>query len=54
MQRTVTVQQLVHNWVRPHVGLGKNKTPAMAIVLYHRSISMMELLSLQSFTSLTP
>ncbi|MFM7600987.1 MAG: IS1 family transposase, partial [Pseudanabaena sp.] len=50
----VTVQRLVHNWVRPHVGLGKNKTPAMAIGLYHRPISMLELLSLSSFTPLTP
>ncbi len=33
LQRAVTVQRLVHNWVRPHVGLGKNKTPAMAIGL---------------------
>ena len=53
LQRTVTVQRLVHNWVRPHVGLGKNKTPAMAIGLYHRLISMLELLSLRGFTCLT-
>ncbi|MCA6592138.1 MAG: IS1 family transposase, partial [Pseudanabaena sp. M38BS1SP1A06MG] len=31
LQRAVTVQRLVHNWVRPHGGLGKNKTPVMAI-----------------------
>ncbi|MCA6584190.1 MAG: hypothetical protein IM536_19685 [Pseudanabaena sp. M34BS1SP1A06MG] len=48
------MQRLVHNWVRPHGGLGKNKTPVMAIDLYHRPISMLELLSLQGFTSLTP
>ena len=34
------MQRLVHNWVRPHVGLGKNKTLAMAIRLYYRPISM--------------
>ena len=53
LQRTVTVQRLVHNWVRPHMGLGKNKTPAMAIGLYHRPLSMLELLSLRGFHSLT-
>lgn len=53
LQRTVTVQRLVHNWVRPHGGLGKNKTPVMAIALYHRPISMLELLSLRGFHSLT-
>ena len=54
LQRAVTVQRLVHNWVRPHMSLGKNKTPAMVIGLYHRPISMLELLSLRGFTSLTP
>ncbi|WP_158467635.1 MULTISPECIES: hypothetical protein [Pseudanabaena] len=47
------MQRLVHNWVRPHVGLGKNKTPAMAIGLYHRPLSMLDLLSLRGFHSLT-
>ena len=36
-----------------HVGLGKNKTPVMAIGLYHRPLSMLELLSLRGFHSLT-
>jgi hypothetical protein len=53
LQRAVTVQRLVHNWVRPHVSLGKNKTPAMVIGLYHRPLSMLELLSLRGFHSLT-
>ena len=53
LQRAVTVQRLVHNWVRPHVGLGKNKTSSMAIRLYHRPISMLELLSLRGFHSLS-
>jgi hypothetical protein len=53
LERTVTVQRLVHNWVRPHLGLGKNKTPVMAIGLYHRPISMLELLLLRGFSSLT-
>jgi hypothetical protein len=53
LQRAVTVQRLVHNWVRPHGGLGKNKTPVMAIGLYHRPLSSLELLSLRGFHSLT-
>ena len=36
-----------------NVGLGKNKTPSMAIGLYHRPISMLELLSLRGFHFLT-
>ncbi|MCA6501443.1 MAG: hypothetical protein IM583_02645 [Pseudanabaena sp. M114S2SP2A07QC] len=53
LQRAVTVQRLVHNWVIPRVGLGKNKTPVMAIGLYYRPLSMLELLSLRGFLSLT-
>jgi len=40
LEVAIKVQRLVHNWVRPHVGLGKNKTPAMAIGLYHRPLSI--------------
>ena len=54
LQRAVTVQRLVHNWVRPHVGLGKNKTPVTAIGLYHRPLSKLELLSLRGFHFLSP
>ncbi|MFN5501349.1 MAG: IS1 family transposase, partial [Pseudanabaena sp.] len=53
LQRAVTVQRLVHNWVRPHGGLEKNKTPAMEIGLYHRPISMLELLSVCGFHCIT-
>jgi hypothetical protein len=53
LQRTVTVQRLVHNWVRPQAGLGKNKAPATEIGLYHCPLSMLELLSLRGFHSLT-
>ena len=40
LQRVFDVQRLVHNWVRPHWGLGKHPTPAMALGYYHRPISM--------------
>ena len=53
LQRTATLHRLTHNWVRPHVGLGKNKTPAMAIGLFYRPVSMMELLSSRGFHCLT-
>jgi hypothetical protein len=53
LQRVVTVQRLIHNWVRPPVGLCKNKTPAMAIGLFHRPLSMLELLSSRGFYCLT-
>ena len=43
-----------YSQVRPHVGLGKRQTPAMGMGLYHRRISILELLSLQGVSSLTP
>jgi hypothetical protein len=49
LQRVLDVHRLVHNWVRPHWGLGKHQTPAMAIGYYHRPISMTELLNVQGF-----
>lgn len=52
LQRVLDVQRLVHNWVRPHWGLGKHQTPAMAIGYYHRPISMTELLTAQGFDPL--
>ena len=53
LQRALTVQRLVHNWVRSHDSLSQNTTPAMALGLYHRPISILELLSLRSFQCLT-
>lgn len=53
LQRALTVQRLVHNWVRPHDSLDQNTTPAMALGLYHRPISMLELLSLRGSHCLT-
>lgn len=53
LQRVLDIQRLVHNWVRPHWGLGKKQTPSMAIGYYHRPVSMTELLTLQGLSSLT-
>jgi hypothetical protein len=30
LQRALNVQRLIHNWIRPHWGLQKNQTPALA------------------------
>ena len=53
LQRVLDVQRLVHNWVRPHWGLGKNRTPATAMGYCSRSISMDELLTSRGFHSFT-
>ncbi len=53
LQRSLTVQRLVHNWVRLHSGLDKGTTPAMAMGLYHRPVKMEELLCWRGFPSTT-
>lgn len=53
LQRSLTVQRLVHNWVRPHWSLAKGTTPAMALGLYHRAMKMEELLTWRGFPSTT-
>lgn len=52
LQRVLEVQRLVHNWVRPHWGLAKGTTPAMAMGFCSRPISMHELLTLRGFDSI--
>ena len=49
LQRSVTVQQLIHNWVRPHWGLEKGMTPAMAIGFISRAITMEKMLTGRGF-----
>lgn len=49
LQRALDVQRIIHNWVRPHWGLGKQTTPAMAIGLYSRPLSTQELLGMRGF-----
>ncbi len=46
LQRDLDVQRLIHNWVRPHWGLEKNRAPAIAMG-YHleRPVAMLSLLS---------
>jgi len=53
LQRVLDVQRLVHNWVRPHWGLGKNTTPAMAMGYCDHPISMHKLLTSCGFHCFT-
>jgi len=53
LQRALDVQRLIHNWVRPHWGLTKNTTPAMAMGYCQRPISTHELLTKPGFHSIT-
>ena len=39
LQRILDAQRLIHNWVRPHWGLGKKTTPAMAMGYCDRVLS---------------
>jgi hypothetical protein len=53
LQRVLDVQRLIHNWVRPHWGLGQKLTPAMAMGYCDRPISITELLTTRGFHCLT-
>jgi hypothetical protein len=54
LQRALNVQRLIHNWVRPHWGLAKNNTPAMAMGYLERPVTIVELLSARGFQYITP
>jgi len=49
LQRVLDVQRIIHNWVRPHWGLAKQTTPAMAIGLCSRPLSTQEILCMSGF-----
>jgi hypothetical protein len=53
LQRAITVQRLIHNWIRPHISLGKGTTPAMAMNLASRPITLYEFLTSRGFQHLT-
>lgn len=54
LQRVLAMQRLIHNWVRPHWGLGKGVTPAMAMGFCARPLTMVELLTSQGFSTMSP
>lgn len=49
LQRALTVQRLVHNWVRPHWGLPEGTTPAISIGFFTRPVILEELLCWRGF-----
>jgi hypothetical protein len=53
LQRVLDVQRLIHNWVKPHWGLGKCVTPAMALGYSLRPFSITELLTHRGFSSIS-
>jgi hypothetical protein len=52
LQRTLDVQRIIHNWVRPHWGLGGKVTPAMAMGFVPRPLTMHEILNSRCFEAL--
>jgi hypothetical protein len=52
VQRSLDVQRLIQNWVRPHWGLKGKTTPAMAMGFTTCPISMAELLNSTGFEAL--
>ena len=52
LQRVLDVQRVIHNWVRPHWGLAKRTTPAMAMGLCVRPVLMHELLTSRGFNAI--
>ena len=50
LERAVTVQRLIHNWVRPH--WSSNLTPAKAIGFIDRAVSLEEILNSRGFHAL--
>ena len=47
LERAVTVQRLIHNWIRPHYST--QVTPAVAIGLMSRALSLREMLLSRGF-----
>lgn len=50
LERAVTVQRLIHNWVRPH--WSSNLTPATPLGFIDRALSREELLNSRGFYAL--
>ncbi len=53
LQRALNVQRLLHNWVRPHWGLDKATTPAMAMGFIQRPVTIAEILLSRGFEDVT-
>lgn len=53
LQRALTAQLLIHNWIRPHWGLDKGTTPAMAMGFCQRPVTMQEFLTTRGYLFIT-
>ena len=53
LQRAITVQRLIHNWIRPHDSFDKSTTPAMAMGFFNRPVTMLEFLTSRGFSFVT-
>jgi hypothetical protein len=53
LQRSVDVQRLIHNWVRPHWSLSKGITTAMAMGYSLRPFAIPELLTQRGLSSVS-
>lgn len=53
LQHAITLQRLIHNWIRPHWSLAKETTPAMVLGFCDRPIPMEEFLTLRGFAAIT-
>jgi hypothetical protein len=53
LQRSLDVQRLIHNWVRPHWSLSKGITPAMAMGYSLRPFAIPELLTQRGLSSVS-
>jgi hypothetical protein len=53
LQQHLKVQRLIHNWVRPHWGLGQKTTPTMKMGFSSRPLTLIELLNSRGFESMS-
>jgi len=53
LQRAITVQQLIHNWIKPHFSLGKKTPPAMKMGFISRPVTMLEFLTTRGYLAIT-
>lgn len=47
------IQRIIYNWSRPHTGLGKGTTLAMAMRFIQRPITLYEILTPRGFQYIT-
>ena len=53
LQRAITLQRLIHNWIGPDWSLAKATTPAMAMGFCQHLVSIEEFLTTRRYSSIT-